>query len=322
MEPPVAARVAERLRAHDGPVNVIWHGGEPLSCGLKHFSSLHFPFIGLRHVTHIVQTNATLIDGAWCDFFKANGFHVGISLDGPGDLNANRVDKGGGETYSKVMEGVAQLKRAGIDFHVIAVAADAVLESARELYDFFVALGCSSLGINVEEREGANTGRPLCDGDKVYRFWKELFDAWKANPVMKVREFGHVLHWMKAVCGGRPELREFKPDIFPTVAWNGDVVVLSPELLGAKSVKYSDFIVGNVCGEPLENILSRAQAAPYVRDFLSGASKCEAECDYFSFCGGGQASNKFYELGDTGGTETSFCRNTKKRLVDAVLNNL
>lgn len=322
MEPPVAAHVAEGLKAHEGPVSVIWHGGEPLSCGLKHFSSLHSPFAALGHVTHSVQTNATLINEAWCEFFKRHAFRVGISLDGPGDLNGNRVDKGGATTYHKVMEGIARLKQAGIEFHVIAVVDDRGLERARELYGFFAGLGCRSLGINIEEREGVNTARPPCDSHKVSGFWGELFDAWKANPVIKVREFRYALQWMSAVCREQEGLRGLTRDIFPTVAWNGDVVVLSPELNGAKSTRYGDFIVGNICSEPLDDILERAQAARYVRDFLSGVSRCEAECDYFSFCGGGQASNKFYELGETGGTETIFCRNTKKRLIDSVLRNL
>jgi uncharacterized protein len=322
MEPRVAAHIAEGLKAHDEPVWVIWHGGEPLSCGLKHFASLYSPFASLGHVTHSVQTNATLINEAWCDFFKSNSFHVGISLDGPDDLNGNRVDKSGGATYHKVMEGVARLKQAGVEFHVIAVVDDRGLENARELYSFFAVLGCRSLGINIEEREGVNTARPPCDSHKVSMFWEELFAAWKANPVIKIREFRHVLHWMSAVCGERDELREFKRDIFPTVAWNGDVVVLSPELNGAKSIKYGNFVVGNVCSEPLVGILAHAQAAPYVHDFLSGVSKCKEQCDYFSFCGGGQASNKFYELGEMDGTETIFCRNSKKRLVDSVLSSL
>jgi uncharacterized protein len=41
-----------------------------------------------------------------------------------------------------------------------------------------------------------------------------------------------------------------KHDPIPTVAWNGDVVLLSPELLGAHSARYGDFIAGNVLSTP------------------------------------------------------------------------
>ncbi|MGQ0775950.1 MAG: radical SAM protein [Pseudonocardiales bacterium] len=54
--------------AYRRPVNVVWHGGEPLTAGRVHLGALmdSFPDHG---ITHSVQTNATLIDQRWCEFF-------------------------------------------------------------------------------------------------------------------------------------------------------------------------------------------------------------------------------------------------------------
>src|SRR3712207_1205799 len=57
----VAAPVNQWVRA--GRFSVVWHGGEPLAAGRRHFADLLSPFSPA--VEHHVQTNATLIDDAW-----------------------------------------------------------------------------------------------------------------------------------------------------------------------------------------------------------------------------------------------------------------
>src|SRR5690349_24998824 len=64
----VARSVAETVNtwAAQAPrFSVVWHGGEPLAAGRAHLADLLEPFAGVEH--HI-QTNATLIDDAWCEF--------------------------------------------------------------------------------------------------------------------------------------------------------------------------------------------------------------------------------------------------------------
>ena len=82
------------------------------------------------------------------------------------------------------------------------------------------------------------------------------------------------------------------------------------------------FVVGNVLETPLHEIVSAAKDANYVRDFFAGLRQCRSTCSYYSYCGGGQASNKYCELGRLDATETAHCRNTKQAVVDAVLEQL
>ena len=60
--------------------SVVWHGGEPLATGRAHLGRLMDEF---SDVEHHVQTNATLIDDAWCEFFAERGVRIGLSIDGP-----------------------------------------------------------------------------------------------------------------------------------------------------------------------------------------------------------------------------------------------
>jgi uncharacterized protein len=322
MYPLVTQNLADNLRNLEHPVKIVWHGGEPLACGIDYFTTLIQPFHELEKrglISHVIQTNATLIDERWCDFFKAHKFHVGVSVDGPSWANTNRVDWGGNQTFDQVFRGTQYLKKASIDFSAIGVISDEMLGQASDIYEFFCDLGCSFLGINIEEKEGPNK-RDVCDTGEVNDFWRELFQAWQRNPKLKVREFNRVLSWMQRVCQADAASAESLVfDIFPTIGYNGDVVFLSPELLGAKSTHYSDFVVGNVCDESLLSIVEKWKDFTYVQDFVEGVQTCSKECTHFSYCHGGQASNKFFELGTTNGTETVFCRNSQMRLVDAVL---
>jgi len=91
----VAQAVAEAVNvwAGDAPrFSVVWHGGEPLAAGREHLAALMAPF---RGVEHHIQTNATLIDDAWCEFFAERDIHIGLSIDGARELTSQRVLRGG-----------------------------------------------------------------------------------------------------------------------------------------------------------------------------------------------------------------------------------
>src|SRR5207237_1381212 len=88
-------------------------------------------------VQHHIQTNATLINQQWCDLFKKYKVRVGISIDGPQQLNdANRVTRSGKSTFDIVQKGVDFLKRNDITFHAIAVVTYESLAFAKEIFDF------------------------------------------------------------------------------------------------------------------------------------------------------------------------------------------
>lgn len=203
-----------------------------------------------------------------------------------------------------------------------ALSVRTISNKAKELYEFFTRLGCASLGVNIEERLGVHIVNSCDDGVAVMNFWQELFSQWRKNPVIKMRDFARVLPSL-ALLGnktqnGSPELY----DIFPSVSWNGDVVLLAPEFLNTNAPRYANFIVGNVLNESFKTIVRRGESASYIQDFARGVSRCQEECEYFPLCYGGQAGNKFSEHGTTDATETAFCRNSEKKLADAILQEL
>ena len=318
------AQAIAKFPVRPQPIRILWHCGEPLACGHPHFTELIAPFEPLERsgcVQHAIQTNATLIDQRWCDFFLEHAFDVGVSLDGPEAINRNRVNWNERPAFAQTLRGIERLKDAGIGLNIIAVVSHEALDRAQEMYQFFVDLDCQGLSINIEEYTGVNTQRNVLDDTlRVRQFWTDLAAAWRAQPVITIREFYWMSRWWASVHqeGRQQQLDELcQTNLFPTIGWNGDIVFLSPELLDTPTAYYHSFVVGNICQESFPKIVNRAKTATYVLDFVAGREACRKTCNYFSFCGGGYASSKFFELGTTAGTETVCCRNSRQQLFEA-----
>jgi uncharacterized protein len=301
--------------------SVVWHGGEPLATGRDHLAALMAPFEGVEH--HI-QTNATLIDDEWCAFLAAHEVRVGLSIDGPADLTAERVDRGGHPGYPRIMRGIATLRRHGIPFAALCVVTDPRPGLAARLYPFFLELGCYALGINVEEREGVNRRDTGYRSEAVRAFWAELTAAWRADPRIELREIEWALRYAGAALAGTDdELLPRHLDPIPLITDDGRVVLLSPELAGFTDPHYGDFASGRVTDTPLHEIVTAVAARPdgWIAEYLAGVEACRTTCPYFGFCGGAHAANRYFEHGRFDGTRTDHCRNSKISLLEGVLDH-
>ena len=83
-----------------------WQGGELIIMGLDFYRrSLEleekYRRPGMTFL-NTLQTNGTLLNEEWCEFFKKNNFLIGISIDGPKELHdVYRVDKHGGQLLKR-----------------------------------------------------------------------------------------------------------------------------------------------------------------------------------------------------------------------------
>jgi uncharacterized protein len=318
----VAAAVAADVNrwAATSRFSVVWHGGEPLATGREHFARLMEPFDPA--VEHHVQTNATLIDDDWCAFLTEHRIRVSVSVDGPEHRNGDRVTRGRRPAYDRIMRGIDALRRHDIPFSALCVVGRPEPGLATELYAYFLDLGCEVLGINVEELEGVNTRTNRLPAEAVTGFWTELVAAWRRDPRIHLREIEWSLRYASAVLDGTADAvlpRQLDP--IPTIAQDGSVVLLSPELAGFSDARYGDFTSGNVLSKGLGQILAGAAGTPWIAEFLTGVEACRATCPYFGFCGGAHAANRYFEHGRFDVTETDHCRNSKMRLLEGVLDH-
>ncbi|MER5492145.1 cyclophane-forming radical SAM peptide maturase AmcB [Streptomyces sp. NPDC002490] len=321
----LAASVAQLTASGSPTIGLVWHGGEPLAVGPQKFTRLLAPFEDLRRagcIRHYVQTNATLITDTWCELLAAHDISVGVSIDGPATMNALRVDLRSKPAFDRVLRGTQRLRAHGVPFSVISVVTTASITRPEELLEFLAELGCHSAGFNIEEIEGVNAGRQVPTSEQAEEFWRRTL-TWSRShhDRLEVRELdrlGEYLHLIRT--GQRAEWDERRHDPIPTVSVTGDVVLLSPELADTAEAAYDDFRAGNILHHPLDEILGHAHRLRYVRDFLTGLDRCQAECPFFDFCRGAQAANRYFENGSLQSTETNHCRVSRQALITALSN--
>ncbi|MEV4753178.1 cyclophane-forming radical SAM peptide maturase AmcB [Streptosporangium sp. NPDC049248] len=326
MSPEVAQAVAASaadLTGSGDELDIVWHGGEPLALGRRRFAALLAPFEELRHagrIQHSVQTNATLIDDEWCDLLACYQVRVGVSIDGPAALNTRRVDLRGRPAFDRIVCGIRRLANYGIRFSLIAVVGAEGIEQPESLLDFLADLGPHSIGLNVEEMEGVNDQRCGITQDQAERFWHRVLDWRKTHddgPAL--RELDRLAGYLHLSRSGRgDEWCRYGLDPIPTVSVDGGVVLLSPELAGISDDTYGDFLAGNVRSQSIVGMLDKAHRLRYVREFMVGLQRCEAECEFWDFCRGAQACNRYFENGSFATTETDYCRLTRQALITAL----
>jgi uncharacterized protein len=325
MQVHVAEAVAKWIDQSDTQIKVTWHCGEPLATPISHFEDLLLPFREMvlsGKVVHIIQTNATLLNRKWCELLKREKFVVAVSIDGPRHQNTARINRAGQESHDAICRGISSLAGAGIDFSALSVVNPSANFDTKDFYYFFKDLGCKGLGINFEETIGVFKSKEAREHD-VIKFWSELYDLWSSDRSFRIREFDYALAWISSLSSeSRSEMSKRPLDLIPTISYDGDVVVLSPEFLQVKSSEWDSFSVGNLNSEPLADILEKASRTDYVASYGVGRDNCLATCEYFEACGGGSAASKFFENRSLESTTTTYCRNGQQLLLDVVLGKL
>ena len=138
----LAAYITSYITAQPTPVvEFVWQGGEPTLLGMDFFRrviELQRPFLKQKTITNSLQTNGTLLTDEWCAFLKANGFMVGISLDGPKEIHDRyRRDRSANGSFDKVMQGLRLLQKHKVDYNVLACVARETAARPLDVYRFF-----------------------------------------------------------------------------------------------------------------------------------------------------------------------------------------
>jgi uncharacterized protein len=288
-------------------VTFNWHGGEPLLLGIDFYERAldyqkkHNPS-GLQ-IINTIQTNGTLIDDNWSQFFRFHKFVIGVSLDGPEVIHEiYRRYPDGSSSYSDVMEGILNLKKHEIHPHILAVVHDQSTKNHQLLFDYFKSLDINSVDFLpcFDPNQGC-TPNPIELGE----FLVNLFKLWiqEDNPNFEIRLFKSILYHAlsgeslictvnKSICG--------YPSILP-----------SGETFFCDSFDNSPFFsLGNLNEKPLFEIWE-SQRAYEIRELIKSSKLGCHSCDYLDLCGGG-CSRYSFNLGNSISTiDPYFCEGYK-----------
>ncbi|MFZ0408338.1 MAG: cyclophane-forming radical SAM/SPASM peptide maturase GrrM/OscB [Cyanobium sp.] len=315
----------------DGGFTLLWHAGEPLTVPIAFYdaATARIRQVLARHglppetIVQSLQTNATVIDAAWCDCFIRNDIHVGVSMDGPAFLHdAHRRTRTGLGSHAATMRGIDWLQRRGIPFQVICVLTADALDHADALVDFFSGHGIGNVGFNMEETEGENARSTLDrpDGERRYRlFLERIWQRMAERPgLLRLREFDGIASL--ACQDERLQHTDMNvPFAIVNVDARGNVSTFDPELLSVQTPDYGDFAFGHVLQHSLAELADTEKFQHVLAEISSGVERCRRSCDYFGLCGGGAGSNKYWEHGTFDCSTTQHCRYRIQLVADVVL---
>jgi uncharacterized protein len=310
------------------PFTLLWHAGEPMVLPATFYEQatqlLERCNTSGFEIKQSLQTNATLVNDAWCDFVRRRNVQIGVSVDGPDFLNdRHRKTRNGGGTLERVLLGMQKLRDHDIFFDVITVLTSASLDYPDELFDFYIEHGIMDVAFNVEEIEGPHVTSSLAGSGvepRFRRFYSRFMDlALSSDPPLRVREFetsrNSIAH--REELSGRTQ--ECRPFGILNVDCAGNFSTYSPELLGLSSPRLGSFALGNVASDSLESVLAMPRFNTLDDEIRRGVDLCKESCRYYPFCGGGPPGNKYFENGDFATTETLSCRLHKKATFDIAL---
>jgi len=313
--------------AHRPPLALVWHAGEPLAVPVTFYEAA-FERLAPYPLRQHIQTNAVLINDAWCALFKQWDVRVGVSIDGPKRIHdAHRVDRAGRGTFDRVMAGIAKLREHEIPFSMLSVLTADTMAAADEMWDFIVSLNpARGVGFLVEEQEGIHDHSSMIGGGKkaaFRRFMTRLAELRaRDRSAIRIRELDKMRDHLAAPLGADVAKADNRPGAIINIDVDGNVATFSPELMSTTHPRYGTFSWGNVHTHGWADIAKDPQFQRVYADIAKGIDLCRRSCAYFSVCGGGCPSNKLAEFGTFVASETQHCRFYVKVVADVVIERL
>ena len=280
-------------------------------------------------VTQSFQTNATLIDDAWCDFIRRRDVHVGVSVDGPAFLHdRHRRTRRGGGTLDRVLRGIRLLHEHDIAFNVITVLTADVARLSRRAVRLLPRATASRRSRSTSRRSRGRTPRRRCAAhgteERFRRFLSRFLDlALAADPPLTVREFETARRcaWRIATVPACARRRTGpSPSSTSTARATSPPTRRSCWACPARATAASRWATWRA--DSLQAVLASPRFLALDEEIGRGVESAGKTCRYFAFCGGGPPGNKYFENGTFASTETLFCRLHKQVTFDVALTKL
>jgi len=288
----VLAHTIKKALYNGRSAQFIWHGGEPLLASeafLKKAVLLQHKFSKNQYISNSIQTNGTLLNESWLDFFDQHGFMIGLSLDGPEELhNKNRILSNGKDTFENVMKSISLIKKRYNSVNLIAVITEDTLRlGAKKFFSFFIENGLNHFSL-LSQKPVIILGREDYIKMNTYsQFMNELFDLYLEldDPSVHILQFDSILNSMigngkeGCILAGGCIGKYF------AINYNGDIYHCDEFMTD------SNYKLGNIINNDFEEILQSDQIS-MLRD-QNQREIDELSCKWFSVCKGGCPKDRY-----------------------------
>lgn len=295
-------------------INFTWQGGEPTLLGLDFFKktiALQKKYSNGKTVSNSFQTNGILLNDDWCEFFIENNFLIGLSIDGPEDIqNKYRYFKGGQPSFEKVIKSIDLLKKHKVEFNTLTCVNKYNSYYALETYNFLKEAGSGFMQfIPIVERKSNSSENNLIlispnskseatvtewsvEPMKYGKFLTEIFDEWVRKDVGKyfVQMFDVALEsWY-----GAPQ----SLCVFNETCGSAMAIEHTGDLYSCDHYVYPENKLGNIVGENITKLVTKIEQQKFGEDKKSLLPKYCLECDVRFACNGECPKNRFIKTPD------------------------
>ena len=308
--------VAQHIAASpDEIIRFSWHGGEPTVLGVDYFRRIveiqraHRPS-GCT-IANGMQTNGTLLDEEWGRFLAAEGFSVGLSLDGPRKLHDRyRLTRDGQSSFEEAMRGCEILRRHGVPADILCVVSANNVRRPGEVYGFFREIGASYVTfLPLAERRPEALGGVSPDtvpSEAWGDFLCAVFDEWVARDIGRVK-IQIVEEAARTAFGQEHSLCIFRPVCgeIPVVERNGDVY-------SCDHFMDAEHRIGNIRETPLAELLESSPQRAFGLAKLEKLPRVCRACEVRVMCNGECPKNRFMRAPDGEEGLNYLCSGYKK----------
>lgn len=297
--------IRQYLEAQTQPqVLFIWHGGEPLLRPLSFYKGvllLQQRYARGRTIDNCLQTNGTLLTDEWCEFFRANNWLIGISIDGPQELHdAYRRSgqcKGGQLSFSNVMRGIRLLQKHGVEWNAMGVVNNLNADHPLDVYHFYKENGCQYIQFTpVVETSLQGEGRavlPFSVTPAQYaRFCCTIFDEWVRHDVGHI--FVQLFDATLACWAGEP------PSLCSMCETCGhaSVIEANGDLYACDHFVAPAYLLGNIWNSTITAMMYSPRQVQFGRDKRDRLPRQCMVCRWRFACNGGCPKDRFCQTAD------------------------
>lgn len=285
---------------------IIFYGGEPMVNWEAIETAVKYRKENKSNIKFSMVTNGTLLDEEKIKFLAKNKIEVGISIDGPKEINdKNRIYRNSDKSvYDQIINKFPLLKAENCKFGLSITISEDFLKIQDEVLDWLEKLGVSSIFYNMYHYtyKDANWESYYQDASK---FLIKSYERLSKRGIYDGRIYRKIESVLKnefkfSDCGaiGGNQL---------TIKPNGDVCVCHGYF------KTDKYVVGNIDKQSIEEILEDKEFDFWKKRCTINNNEC-LNCEALFICGGGCALQAESLFDNREVIDKPFCIHTKESL--------
>jgi len=297
-------------------ISFAWQGGEPTLLGVDFFRravALQRKYANGKKIHNALQTNGTLLDDGWGEFLAGEDFLVGLSLDGPREINdLYRRDKQQRDTFDDVMRGLGYLQKHRVAFNTLTVVSRANQDQPLVVYRFLKSIGSlvhqyiplverlpdasarqQGLGLAAppdpsgDSQAGAAVTAWSVEPKPYGRFLTAIFDEWVRQDIG--RTYVQLFDVMLGIWAGLPS----SLCVFAETCGNALAVEHNGDLYSCDHYVYPQYKLGNLRHQVLADMVGSAQQRKFGADKSDTLPRYCRQCQVRFACNGECPKHRF-----------------------------